>query len=358
MAIPKATSSSDVSTESLFETVSLLSGPKGRAEPLAFSCASANVFVGPNHSGKSLLLQELRAAIHQPEQAPHRKVLKDISFVPFSEQRKATLTEELRAAMVASPNHPTSNVLLRRAHWSSEYGKEHFERLLSEASKIRDAGEHHYFRPYFLAGSDLILGGAERLEMLKPTTREAPRGKSRNEAYYVQVLSRLFYSDEKRRILQALIHDAFQFFFVIDPLDANFVAKISMVAPPVGVERSLGDGAVDFFSQATPIDRMSDGVRAFCGMLAAVIASDAKVILIDEPEAFLHPALCVKLARELCRLARDNGQQLFVSTHSASFLMGCVQAGIDLNIVRLTFQRGDATSRILSRDELVLTCND
>jgi hypothetical protein len=98
---------------------------------------------------------------------------------------------------------------------------------------------------------------------------------------------------------------------------------------------------------------MSDGVRAFSGMIAAVVASEARVILIDEPEAFLHPVLCTKLARELCARAQQNGQQLFIATHNAPFLMGCVQAGVDLNIVRLTYKRGAATSRILPRDELV-----
>ena len=33
---------------------------------------------------------------------------------------------------------------------------------------------------------------------------------------------------------------------------------------------------------------MSDGVKAYSGILAAVLSTDLKVILMDEPDAFLH----------------------------------------------------------------------
>jgi hypothetical protein len=113
-----------------------------------------------------------------------------------------------------------------------------------------------------------------------------------------------------------------------------------------------------FHSAAEPISQTSDGIRAFSGMVAAVIEGDPKVILLDEPEAFLHPALSNKLAKALCEKARQNQQQLFVATHSASFLMGCIQAGIDLNIIRLTYRDGAATSRLLPSSKIVPLMRD
>jgi hypothetical protein len=88
-------------------------------------------------------------------------------------------------------------------------------------------------------------------------------------------------------------------------------------------------------------------------MIAAVTSSDARVVLIDEPEAFLHPTLCTTLAHELCRKAAVNQRQLMVATHSAPFLFGCVQSGVDMNVVRLTFRNGIATSRLMDYEELV-----
>ena len=334
--------------ERLLETVTLKSGPQGLASPLIFAPASVNLFVGPNHSGKSLFLREVRAAFQNPEQAVHRKVLQDITFVPFDDKRRSVLADEIRQASQLSRDRPDANVVLMKGYWSQEFGRDHFKQLLDGASKMRDVGDHEHFRKFFLAGSFLTLGGAERLNMLQPTKREPP-----HPSYYVNLLSRLFYSDEKRQTVQTIIKEAFGYYFVVDPLGENFEAKISAVAPSSSIERSLSSEAVEFFGTTISINEMSDGVRAFCGSIAAVVVEDAKVILIDEPEAFLHPALCVKLAKELCKRAQKNGQQLFIATHSASFLMGCVQAGVDLNIVRLTYRDGAATSRVLPQKQIV-----
>jgi len=334
--------------ERLLETVTLKTGPQGPASSLTFAPASVNLFVGPNHSGKSLFLREVRTAFQNPEQAVHRKVLQDIAFVPFPEKRRSALADEISQAIRLSPNRPDANVVLVKDHWSQEFGRDHFEQLLSGASMMHDVGDHEYFRKFFLAGSFLTLGGAERLNMLQPTKRESP-----HPSHYVNLLSRLFYSDEKRQIVQKIIKEAFGYYLVIDPLGENFEAKISTAAPSGSIERSLTKDAVEFFGKTTSMNEMSDGVRAFCGSIAAVVAEDAKVILIDEPEAFLHPALCVKLAKELCKRARKNGQQLFIATHSAAFLMGCIQASVDLNIVRLTYRDDAATSRVLPQDKIV-----
>jgi AAA15 family ATPase/GTPase len=46
------------------------------------------------------------------------------------------------------------------------------------------------------------------------------------------------------------------------------------------------------------ISDASDGVKAFIGILSELIAGDPKVILVDEPEAFLHPSLATTLGNE------------------------------------------------------------
>lgn len=47
-----------------------------------------------------------------------------------------------------------------------------------------------------------------------------------------------------------------------------------------------------------------DGVKAFCGIVAAVATTDRSVILIDEPEAFLHPPQALLIGRALARLEK------------------------------------------------------
>jgi hypothetical protein len=53
--------------------------------------------------------------------------------------------------------------------------------------------------------------------------------------------------------------------------------------------------AFRFFSLMTSNAGRFDGIKAFTGIVTAVIAGDPRILLVDEPEAFLHPALAFKL---------------------------------------------------------------
>ena len=88
-------------------------------------------------------------------------------------------------------------------------------------------------------------------------------------------------------------------------------------------------------------------------MITEIVAGDPAVLLIDEPEAFLHPALSFKLGKEIALASSGSKKRLFVSTHSPTFVMGCIQSGAPINIVRLTYRGGVATARLLASQELL-----
>ena len=117
-------------------------------------------------------------------------------------------------------------------------------------------------------------------------------------------------------------------------------------------EQSYDAKAREFHSNATPIDQLSDGVKAFVGLISALVSSDYRVMIIDEPEAFLHPPLAAKLGREVATLADERSGNVFTSTHSSRFLMGCVESGKPMNIVRLTYQSSHPTARVLPSDRV------
>ncbi len=75
--------------------------------------------------------------------------------------------------------------------------------------------------------------------------------------------------------------------------------------------------------------------------------------MIDEPEAFLHPSLAFLLGQEIARASSGSEKRLFVSTHSPNFVMGCIQSGAPVNIVRLTYRDGVATSRVLPNNDIL-----
>jgi predicted ATPase len=104
---------------------------------------------------------------------------------------------------------------------------------------------------------------------------------------------------------------------------------------------------------ARGIEGVSDGVKAFTGILLQVYAGDPKVIIIDEPEAFLHPSLVRTLAKELATATSAETKHVFVATHSPDFIMGAIQSGALVNIVRVAYSNEIATARLLPNDDLV-----
>src|SRR5690606_24595109 len=62
--------------------------------------------------------------------------------------------------------------------------------------------------------------------------------------------------------------------------------------------------------------------------------------------------------RALARLAKQRQGSLFVGTHSAEFLMGCLESGSDTAVVRLDYENGVATARQLPADEVQKVAQD
>lgn len=83
------------------------------------------------------------------------------------------------------------------------------------------------------------------------------------------------------------------------------------------------------------VHEQGDGIRAFVGVLLHSFLLAHTVVLIDEPEAFLHPPQIRLLARMLATETPAN-RQLFVATHNGDLLRGLLDAGSDrVRIIRL-----------------------
>jgi hypothetical protein len=155
--------------------------------------------------------------------------------------------------------------------------------------------------------------------------------------------------------VRRIVADAFGLYFVLDPTHLGKLRIRFADRPPRDSmeERGLHEDAMQFHGNARLVDATSDGVKAFTGIITALVAGDPLVVLIDEPEAFLHPSLALKLGYEVSRAALSSEKRVFASTHSPAFVMGCVQSGAPVNIIRLTYRADVATARALPSGELL-----
>jgi predicted ATPase len=317
-------------------------GSSEGAQPFQLTPTPVTVLVGPNNSGKSLSLREIESTTKTATVAGSRVVAAVDLALPTSAD---TLICELEADACEHSVSRLSFIGLpgqdSAIHLDTAQLRQNFVNAVWLRAKV---GSVYTMR----------LDGSTRLRLTDKQASGDLLAPARNH------LHRLFQDSPRRTELKSLIFDAFGMNIVIDPTAVGHLRlRLSTRCPADEAEEQGWDQrSRDFHRQAIPIEEMSDGVKAFTGILAAVLSSHRKVVLLDEPEAFLHPPLARKLGRNLARAARLAEKNLFVATHSSQFLLGCVESGVPTAVVRLTFGQGRATVRHLPSDRLIELMRD
>ncbi len=316
--------------------------------PLNVALSPVTIFVGPNNSGKSRALFEIEGWVTKGN-PPNGDIIDKIEFEPWTvqafEKELAKITIEPGHTETILPEHvligklsPQSNTVARL--------QIHKQDLLTDA--VDPNGPHRLYYAPFLSLFTLRLDGKNRLAL----TDDQPAGDLMEIA--LNHVAHLFMDNAARTKVRSVVFDAFEKYLVVDPTKIGHLRLRLSVRPPIDEREEKGwdTTSLDFHRDSTLISEASDGVKAFVGMLITLMAGDPKITLIDEPEAFLHPALCSRLGKEITSALAGTNRRLFVATHSASFLMGCVQGGVPINIIRLTYDNSKATARLLTKDKL------
>jgi ABC-type cobalamin/Fe3+-siderophores transport system ATPase subunit len=98
------------------------------------------------------------------------------------------------------------------------------------------------------------------------------------------------------------------------------------------------DDEIPFMEELEKLEHLGsqgDGMRALMSLLLPVVTATHHIIIVDEPEAFLHPPQVVKLGAILGRLAHQVDVQIIVATHDRNILVGLLDSGAPLSVVRL-----------------------
>jgi len=144
----------------------------------------------------------------------------------------------------------------------------------------------------------------------------------------------------------------------MDPTPSEGKLRIILNQNDFAERRSLDDNAINFFKSCKMINEFRDGLQVYVGLLISVISLRHKIILLDEPEAFLHPPKARTLGRYMTTLAADREGSLIVSTHSPDFLLGCLDESTKITISRLTYNGNNGTTHRLDSDEIKTLTTD
>jgi hypothetical protein len=316
---------------------------------LSFPLAPVTVFVGPNNSGKSRALIEIEGWVTRP-QPPECQIIQKIDFQAWEredfERELKKIAVEPHVSEIINHDHILISKLRPQDNSAARFQINHAA-LIGEAINPNSRIRHYYAN--YLSLYTLRLDGRSRLSL----TDDKPAGDLLRQA--PNHLAKLFVDGKSRNEVRRIVSEAFGKFLVVDPTNIGNLRLRLSSRPPEDDREEQGwdDRSRSFHAAASLLSDASDGVKAFVGMLTTLIAGEPNVTLIDEPEAFLHPTLAARLGKEITTALKGTNRRLFAATHSASFLMGCVQGGTPINIVRLTFDGETSTARLLTQDRLI-----
>jgi energy-coupling factor transporter ATP-binding protein EcfA2 len=127
----------------------------------------------------------------------------------------------------------------------------------------------------------------------------------------------------------------------------------------VGDRPGLQDGENPFtpsylkrvVSSTDPLQMQGDGMRSFATVILRMLAPDTpSLLLLDEPEAFLHPPQARLLGEFIAKEWQLTQSQLFVATHSPEVLQGMLSAAPEsLRVIRI--QRDGSINRVKELDK-------
>lgn len=305
---------------------------------MTLSVKGTTIFVGPNNSGKSLILREIEKAFNVHPFPEGLQILRDYQVEwPNKESVDANL-EKMKH--FTAPNLAVGAVVLGRLNPAGgqetvQMDRKNLIRLVEQKT------EKNWFATQYLKWGVVRLDGRSRFNLTNDQSGHDLLGPAQN------VLMHLFKDNAAREKVRGLVKEAFGLYFVVDPTNLGQLRIRLSKNEPLIDEQSLNQNARKFHADAIYIKDASDGVQAFTGIVTAICAGEFHTILVDEPEAFLHPPLSRKLGKSLASLVAERGGALMASTHSSDFLMGCVQASSEVRVVRLEYNDGKSRARVI-----------
>ena len=291
-----------------------------KGEP--FTPGRINVFVGANNCGKTLLLKDMLGYITGTRtptiilnelEVPYPKTwdaIEQAYDMKIFESNQSKQLRHIAPTLDSDPSGPSApDIITTLSHW-----------LVHDKRAFRAATG---------AGLVTYLNTDNRLKlaMSQPVQQNLYKRGAKN------VLEALYTSGSSAtEIVRECIRKIFGIDIFLNPFN------LGTLEFKVGDDFSfVSNNPQEAFKQLSgyPIlDTQGDGLRSVLGMISAIVSTKKPVLLLDEPEAFLHPPQALQLGEIISGLVEPS-QQIYIATHSADFLRGLLSSTRDAVIIHL-----------------------
>lgn len=317
-----------------------------------------NILVGPNNSGKSRFLKELRDYLSGDNS--DIKIINHIEY-PYPESfAELDSSYDITSKIVkdqygnwmlkAYSNKPAQGLdmtsslesyFTRNMNTIGGNWREHFSGIISRNDRTE-------FLNWYGSLFYQYMGTEERLTICKA---QKNYGLDSNSTNY---LSSFKYKDLLLNDLSCRIKQLFKKDICLDTqtLGDRLVFRVGDNFEYVKNATNYSeDIAFRLFSESM-LDDQGDGLKSFVSTFLSLNHKENDILLLDEPEAFLHPPLARQLGEMIGDLD-DDERSIFVATHSVEILKGILSKNQNVNVIRITRSKDNENAiRVLDQNVL------
>lgn len=289
----------------------------GNEKPLG----SFTVLVGPNNAGKTQTLSD----IHQlmTSNSARTTVIENIDYAGIDELDD--ILDPLNS--IDHPDRSDQRIIRDfgsnpQSRGQQSFRPEHLESWMEHGhigNILNQVGQFHVF--YLDASSRLEIaesGPAHNAQEDAPTT----------------LLQKLYESDQSvEEELRSAFRDTFEMEIRFDY--SGLKQLCFRIAEEFNEIPEDPREARNILAQHRKLDDQGHGFRSFVGVVLSLLLSSNRIVLMDEPEAFLHPAQARDLGRWIANHSSQISGQVILATHDSSFLSGVLEGDSKVRILRL-----------------------
>jgi len=301
-----------------------------------------NVLIGPNNSGKSRTLRDICNRMIQ------------------ADKTKSIIIDKIDFKTISSFNELTKDI--NQFDVQGQPGYKKFEGLNYNLTGIHEPtiNEEYFINDFKISSNNLesllslanvgpfhisFLDASSRLKIAQTT--ESYDTSLHSPTNILQVL----YSNRKiEKKLKKIFFEAFKMRITLDVSNARkitlLVAKRFYGMPNTinDIRDRAGDSATTPKSKYNKLDDQGDGFKSFAGVVLGLLCSKNRIILLDEPEAFLHPTQARILGKWISDFSKEAKGQIIIATHNSNFISGMLSGKQkDVCIYRLNREENKTT---------------
>jgi energy-coupling factor transporter ATP-binding protein EcfA2 len=281
---------------------------------LNFKSNDIVVFVGPNNAGKSAALNGIWEKSQSLQRA--NRVIKDVELARFGDEDDVIRWLERNCAKGGNPGDSTYS-----AYGNSVGYRYATERWRNVNHDLEEMAKFFIFR----------LSTEDRLSLAN-----APNSIAITTAPLTHPIHYLYAEDKIEQIVSDYYKKAFNEDLIVHRHAGSRIPLYTGQRPQLKPGQNPWNKEYLRKIEALPeLASQGDGMRAFVGILLHSLIAYHTVLLIDEPEAFLHPPQARMLGKFIAS-ETSRHRQIFISTHSSDFLKGLLEADTErLRIIRI-----------------------